>query len=230
MYLPTRYQIDEAEPIHALIKAHPLATLISRVDDDMEANHLPMMFVPTPGPHGVLQCHVARSNPLWNTLATSPRVLIVFTGVDGYMSPNWYATKAVHGKVVPTWNYEAVHVQGVAKIRDDETWLRGFLDSITAQHEATQHRAWKLSDAPEDFIHSMMKAIVGIEVTISSMQGKAKLSQNQPSANLPTILAGLRASPPESVGASTMMKQIEMANKIEAQRDRSELRSDIEPT
>ena len=174
-----------------VIAAHPLATLIASSTSPLQINHIPMLVADESADQLVLQCHVARANPLWSALEKAPDVVAVFCGVQSYISPNWYASKAEHGKVVPTWNYEAVHAHGLATVRDDPQWLRGFLDRFTDLHEAQERKPWQIGDAPDDYVHKMISAVVGIEITVTTLEGKAKLSQNQPAINLATVAHNL---------------------------------------
>lgn len=194
MYQPKHFSMSDTDQMVKLISEHPLATLIASGLSPLQINHIPMIAAQESADQLVLQCHVARANPLWSALEQVPDVVAVFCGVQSYISPNWYASKAEHGKVVPTWNYEAVHAHGTATIRDDAQWLRGFLDRITDTHEAYEPKAWRVDDAPEDYLEKMLGAIVGIEVTVTLLEGKAKLSQNQPTSNLATINQGLASA------------------------------------
>lgn len=186
MYQPKHFVISDSDQIVGLMTTYPLATLIATGVSPVQINHIPML-VSNDGPSLKLQCHVARANPLWATLKDHPEVVAVFCGVQSYISPNWYATKAEHGKVVPTWNYEAVHATGVATVTDDAVWLRQFLDKFTDTHEAAEPKPWQVGDAPDDYLEKMLGAIVGIEISIDAIEGKAKLSQNQPPANQQSI-------------------------------------------
>lgn len=139
----------------------------------------------------------AWANSLWQDALHSPEVLLIFTGADAYVSPNWYPSKAVDGKAVPTWNYAVVHVRGVLTVHEDAAWLRGALQNLTAEHEAgvsaNKSQVWKLSDAPAEYIECMLRAVVGIEVRITSMEAKFKVSQNQSADNRAGVVAGMGA-------------------------------------
>lgn len=187
MYQPKHFAIKDTGQMVQLIAAHPLATLIASATNPVQVNHIPMLVADENADQLVLQCHVARANPLWSALEKAPDVIAVFCGVQSYISPNWYASKAEHGKVVPTWNYEAVHAHGNATIQDDPQWMRGFLDRLTDTHEAFERKPWQVGDAPDDYLKKMIGAVVGIEITVTKLEGKAKLSQNQPEINLATI-------------------------------------------
>ncbi|MDP3293208.1 MAG: FMN-binding negative transcriptional regulator [Nevskia sp.] len=193
MYVPTHFAESGTEALHALIRAQPLATLVTMTADGLEANHIPMHLESAASRLGTLRGHVARANPVWRTFDPGVETLVVFTGVDAYVSPSWYATKAVDGRVVPTWNYEAVHVYGRLRIVNDAGWLRDQLDALTGQHESGFDAPWQIDDAPAEFIARLMQAIVGFEVEISRMVGKLKLSQNRSAADRAGVIAGLEA-------------------------------------
>ena len=165
--------------LHALIKAHPLATLVVTTEAGLEANHIPLLMDPAPGPFGTLRGHVARANPVWRTFNADTEALAVFQGPQGYITPSWYPSKAQHGKVVPTWNYAVVHAHGPLKIHEDAEWLRVLVTRLTQRQESRRAKPWHVSDAPGDYIDTMLKAIVGIEIPVSRLQGKWKMSQNR---------------------------------------------------
>lgn len=189
MYLPAHFAVDDAGTLHDLIRSHPLATLITESPDGPVADHIPLRLADD-GAH--LSGHVARANPLWKTHPAEHPVLAIFHGPDAYVSPNWYPSKREHGKAVPTWNYVAVHVRGRLRIIDDPAWLRAELARLVDAHEAPLPEPWRLADAPADYLDKMFAAVVGIELSIVSIQGKWKLSQNQPAANRDGVIAGLR--------------------------------------
>jgi transcriptional regulator len=147
----------------------------------MVANHIPMMIVAEPLPFGTLLGHVARSNPQWRDAETS--ALAIFTGPEHYISPSWYPAKQEHGRVVPTWNYAAVHAYGVLRIHEDREWLRRLVTTLTETHEAQFEQPWSVADAPADYIEGLLKAIVGIEIRIDRLEGKWKMGQNRSDAD-----------------------------------------------
>jgi len=191
MYVPKQFEQPSVEVMHALMQAHPLATLVTWSDGALNANHLPLHLSAEQGTLGTLRGHVARANPLWKELATQPEVLAIFQGPDAYITPNWYPSKQEHGKAVPTWNYTAVHAYGSARAIEDAGWLRTQLDALTAQHESAFAEQWKIVDAPDDYIEKLLGAIVGIEITITRLHGKWKVSQNQSAANQAGVVRGL---------------------------------------
>lgn len=191
MYLPRQYEQTSIDDMHALAAANPLGALVVQGDSGLVANHIPFELVPpTPeAPFGILRAHVARANPLWHEDGRG--ALVIFQGLNGYVSPEYYAEKAVSGKVVPTWNYAVVHAHGTLRAIDDRQWLLGLLDRMTDRHEAGRGQPWKLADAPGDYIDGLLRAVVGIEIVIGKMEGKWKLSQNRPAEDRARIAAGL---------------------------------------
>ena len=182
MYLPRHFEQPDAQALRALMHDHPLATLVSQGADGLTADHLPLEFDPAAGPQGTLRGHVARANPLWQA-ADGQEVMAIFRGPQAYVSPSWYPSKAEHHKVVPTWNYAVVHGHGRLRAVQDAAWLRALVGRLTARHESAQALPWSVDDAPADFIAQMLKAIVGIEVEVTRMTGKWKVSQNRSAAD-----------------------------------------------
>ncbi len=194
MYIPKHFEEPRTEVLHELMRAQPLATLIIMSAGGLEANHIPLQIVASTNPLGTLRGHVARANPLLVGLRSDVEALVIFHGPDAYISPSWYASKVESGKVVPTWNYAVAHAYGYVRIVDDRDWLRTQIDSLTTQHEAQQREPWSVADAPSDYIEKMLGAIVGIEIVITRLLGKWKVSQNQPHGNQTGVIAGLRAA------------------------------------
>ena len=204
MYLPKHFAQTDVAIMHELMRAYPLATLVTQGPDGLDANHIPLHLDAAAGPNGTLRGHVARANPLASNATTietnaGPRVnrkiLAIFKGPDSYISPSGYATKAEHGKVVPTWNYTAVHVDGELRLIDDAEWLLAQLHALTAEHEDGFPHPWAVDDAPADYIGKMLGAIVGIEISITRLVGKWKVSQNQPAVNQASLIAALDGQP-----------------------------------
>ena len=194
MYIPQAFEETDVEVMHGLIRARPLATLVTLSSNGLNANHIPLHLSESPAPFGALWGHVARANPILDDLAKDVEALAVFHGPDTYITPSWYATKPETGRVVPTWNYVVVHAYGYLRVVDDPVWLRTQLDALTTQSEAPFAEPWAVSDAPEEFIERLKGAIVGVEMVITRLQGKWKVSQNQPSQNQASVIAGLKAS------------------------------------
>jgi transcriptional regulator len=194
MYLPTQFREDDPAVLHATMREIGAATLVSQGPDGLIASHVPLEVVMEPGPWGLVRCHLARANPHAAVLAAGGEVLLTFQGPQGYISPSLYETKpASGGKVVPTWNYVAIHACGQATTFEGPDALRPHLAALTDGHEAGRAEPWALTDAPDDFIEMMCKAIVGFEIRLSRIEGKWKMSQNRPPVDRASVIAGLRA-------------------------------------
>lgn len=191
MYTPPHFEESRREELHALMRARSLATLVTQSGRQINADHLPLLLLESDGSEYVLQGHVARANPLWGTVSEGSEVLVIFQGPNQYISPKWYPSKQEHGKVVPTWNYLVVHARGRIRWNRDPTWLRQHLESATATHEGTDH-PWNVSDAPQGFIERMLSGIVGVEILITDLHGKWKLSQNREKRDRLGVIAGLK--------------------------------------
>jgi transcriptional regulator len=203
MYLPSHFTETRLEVLHALMQAHPLGLLVSSGAAGPEVNPIPMLLDTAQEPYGVLRMHVARANPIWQTLAmTNHDVIAVFQGAESYISPSWYPSKQAHGKVVPTWNYAMVQAYGTPRVIEDTDWLHELVSALTAQHEAGQETPWQVSDAPVDFTHTMLQAIVGIELPISRIEGKWKVSQNRSATDRAGVAAGLRQNQRDPIMAA----------------------------
>jgi transcriptional regulator len=191
VYLPAHFEERNPQVLLELMQASPLATLISQKGGELDANHIPLRTQLDAQGHFLLTGHVARSNPLWKCAGQA--FLVVFHGPQAYVTPSWYPSKKVNGKVVPTWNYAVVHARGVLAVHDDDTWLAQFLPQITDEQEAQVQSHWKVSDAPADYLQQMRKAIVGISISVESIVGKFKVSQNRPEADREGVRAGMQA-------------------------------------
>ncbi len=194
VYVPDYFRETRLEVLQAFLERHPLATLVAKTAAGLTAHHVPMRAQLAAGGGGVLRGHIARANTLWPELEPDAEVLAIFTGADSYVSPNWYPSKAEHGKVVPTWNYAAVHVGGGIRFIEDAEWLRGFVGSLTEAHEQGRPHPWHVRDAPADYITGMLRAIVGFEIRVSSIVGKFKGSQNREPADRSAVQSALRAA------------------------------------
>jgi len=179
MYIPAHFAIHDPEAMQRIIHAHPLGVLVTQTSEGLDANHIPFEFDPGVGPHGLLSAHVARANPVWQQCAGGAEVLVIFRGSESYISPNWYPSKHETHRQVPTWNYEVVHVHGRLTVQDQDKFVRGVVARLTRTHEATEPRPWKMGDSAPDYIDGMLRNIVGIEIAITRLEGKAKLSQNR---------------------------------------------------
>ena len=192
MYLPSHFQETRADVLQELIRTHPLGTLVTFGPDGLNANHVPFEYDPHPAPLGILRAHVARANPVWREAATDVPSLVVFQGPDAYVSPSWYPSKAEHGKVVPTWNYVMVQARGPLRAIDDPAWLLQLVTRLTERHETPRSAPWAVSDAPADYVQTMLRAIVGIELELTSLSGKWKVTQNRPAADRAGVVDGLK--------------------------------------
>jgi len=194
MYTPRAFALDDLPEIQQLIQHTRLAQLVTLGDDGLQASHLPLLLNPDEGPNGTLYGHMAKANPQWRDLQNGSEALVIFAGADAYISPSFYPTKAEHGKVVPTWNYLAVHAYGKAEVFTDAERLLAVVSALTDRHESRRAQPWAVSDAPADYIDGMLKAIVGFSLPIERLIGKRKLSQNRSPADIAGVRDGLAAS------------------------------------
>jgi transcriptional regulator len=191
VYVPSAFAPDDAT-VRELLSRPQAADLVTMTEDGLVATFLPFVYDPGTGEHGVLRGHVARNNDQWSRPAVGESLVIVH-GPDAYVSPGWYASKAEHGRVVPTWNYVTAHVYGQLRVHDDPAWLDGLVRELTELHEAREAAPWAVDDAPEKFVAGMLRAIVGVELVISRIEAKVKMSQNRPAADVDGVIAGLDA-------------------------------------
>ena len=190
MYIPAHFAPDEAM-VGELLRNHGAADLVTATPEGLVASMLPFLYVPEVGEHGALHGHLARNNPQWK-LSAAGQSLVIVRGPDAYITPSWYASKAEHGRVVPTWNYVTAHVYGTLVVHDDPVWTEDLVRRLTAKHEAYREHPWSPDDAPRAFIEGQLRAIVGIELEITRIEAKAKLSQNRPAADVERVIEGLR--------------------------------------
>lgn len=191
MYLPPAFREDRPDVLFALIRSHPLGTLVTAGTEGPEVNLLPFVLTLEPGP--VLRAHLARANPQLAALRVGAPSLVVFHGPQTYITPAWYATKAETGKVVPTWNYAVAQVRGRPIVHDDAEWLRAHVTHLTDTHEQQRPEPWAVNDAPPAFVDGQLKGIVGLEIPIEELVGKWKMSQNRNPADRATVVQGLQA-------------------------------------
>lgn len=195
MYIPNINAEDRLDVLHQLIQEHPLGTLVTLEASGLNANHLPFELVApsAAAPFGTLRAHVARANPIWKNLDTSTEAIIIFQGPHAYISASWYEEKKISGKEVPTFNYAVVHAFGKIQLHEDPAWLMAHLHQLTDMHEVTQENPWQVSDAPKDYIEKLLKGIIGIEIPLTKISGKWKVSQNRNTQDARNVAAGLRA-------------------------------------
>ena len=197
MYNPPSFAEHDVEVMHAFIEAHPLGALVTASASGLFATHLPLVLDRELGTHGTLQGHIARANPHHELAGEVAEALVLFSGADAYVTPTMYASKAKHGKVVPTWNYVAVHAHGTLRFVREPDALRRHLGRLTARHEASKPRPWSIADAPADYIEKQLGAIVGVEIEITRLEGKWKMSQNRSAEDVNGMIEGLGASEDE---------------------------------
>ncbi|MGF6459567.1 FMN-binding negative transcriptional regulator [Pseudomonas frederiksbergensis] len=195
MYTPSNFAINDLNELHQHILGARLGVLVTHGEQGLQASHLPLLLNVDHGPNGTLYGHLARANPQWRELQNGAEALVIFAGADAYVSPGFYPSKAEHGKVVPTWNYVAVHAYGTGEVFTDTDRLRDLISALTERHEAGRAQPWKVADAPADYIDGMLKAIVGFALPIQRLEGKRKLSQNRSAADIAGVREGLTASP-----------------------------------
>lgn len=179
MYLPAHFAETRPEELQRIIREHPLGMLVTHGSHGLDADHIPFEYDPGDDGLGVLSAHVARANPVWQRCPSGTPVMVVFRGAQAYVSPNWYPSKHEAHRQVPTWNYEVVHAHGTLTVHDDERFVRRIVARLTRRHEAAEPKPWKMGDSAPEFIDGMLRNIVGIEVAITSLVGKRKLSQNK---------------------------------------------------
>ena len=192
MYQPKHFEEVDTKILHELIRSHPLGAWVIQSEAGLTANHIPFLIDPDRGEFGTLVGHVARANPAWQSFSKAHHSLIIFQGAESYITPSWYPSKHEHGKAVPTWNYVVVHAHGMPRAIKDRDWLLQHLSQLTDRHENHQRQPWKVTDAPQEFIEQLLSAIVGIEIPITALAGKWKVSQNRPEADRLGVVAGLK--------------------------------------
>jgi transcriptional regulator len=198
MYVPAHFKEDRIPVLHAAIKKYGFGTLVTSSEQDLEASHLPLLLDPQPAPLGTVLGHLARANPQWQRVKPSFQALAIFLGPNTYITPSWYPSKQRDGKVVPTWNYLAIHAYGTLGFFDDPVELRDHVSMMTDTHEAPRGAPWAVSDAPSDFVDKMLGAIIGFRLHITRLEGKWKMSQNRPAQDVSGVLEGLAREDGES--------------------------------
>ncbi|WP_395455758.1 FMN-binding negative transcriptional regulator [Azospirillum melinis] len=193
MYVPPAFREDDLPTLHALMRETRLANLVTATDEGLMATPLPLFLAPDEGPCGTLYGHLARANPQWKQQSLG-EAMVLFTGSEAYVSPSWYASKEEHGKVVPTWNYIAVHAYGPAEFFDDADRLLEVVTRLTDLHEGRRTAPWAVADAPVDFIRAQLRGIVGLRLPITRIQGKRKMSQNRSAEDRAGVATGLATS------------------------------------
>ena len=209
MYVPKHFEQTEVEAIQALITANPLGSLVAVGPSGLGANHIPFELVAEPNPYGALFGHIARANPLWREVSEGSEALVIFLGANAYISPSWYPSKKSHGKVVPTWNYVVAHAHGRIRFIDDVDWVSAHIERLTNREESGFAQPWSVRDAPSDFTEKMLGAVIGIEIAITSLDGRWKVSQNRSNPDRSGVAEALRKQ--GAAGAHEMAAYIEDA-------------------
>jgi transcriptional regulator len=198
MYVPALFKEDRVAVLHDAIRQYGFGTLVTLGEGGLEASHIPLLLEGEPAPLGTIMGHLARANPQWRQVKPDVETLAIFLGPNTYITPSWYPTKRESGKVVPTWNYLAIHAYGTLSFYDDAEELRAHVSKMTATHEAPRAAPWAVSDAPADFVDQMLHAIVGFKLRITRLEGKWKMSQNRPARDVSGVLEGLKSEPDEA--------------------------------
>jgi transcriptional regulator len=179
MYLPKHFEERDAGRLRSLIQQYPLGALVTATESGLDANHIPFLVADTASGAGTLHGHIARANPLWREVMPDAAALVIFQGPDSFISPSWYPSKRDNARVVPTWNYAVVHAHGVLRLVDDPAWVRSHVEALTREHEGKRDPPWAVTDAPADYVDRMVAAVIGIEISITRLVGKWKVSQNR---------------------------------------------------
>jgi transcriptional regulator len=208
MYIPRHNEEKRVPVMHALVTSHPLGTLVTLGSSGLFASHIPMVLENDGSEFGVLRGHISRANTQWRDFVPTVDALAIFSGHQHYITPNWYPGTKEHGKEVPTWNYVVVHAYGPLKVIQDEQWLLTNVEKLTSIHEAASPVPWKVSDAPQDFIRSQLRGIVGLELPIRRLEGKWKVSQNRTEEEREGVVEGLgKLGTPESLAMKDLVER-----------------------
>ncbi|MCZ7566424.1 MAG: FMN-binding negative transcriptional regulator [Burkholderiales bacterium] len=207
MYLPSHFTESRVPVMHDLMRAYPLAAVVTTTAAGPAADHVPLEIDPAPAPYGTLRGHVARANPMWRERLPATPVLAIFQGPQAYVSPSAYATKRETGRVVPTWNYAVVHARCTLRAIGDPAWLRGLVERLTARHESDRSAPWQVTDAPPDYVDQLLRAIVGLELVVTELTGKWKASQNRPARDRAGVVEDLSRRGDDSAAAMARLVQ-----------------------
>ncbi|MBV8551012.1 MAG: FMN-binding negative transcriptional regulator [Acidobacteriaceae bacterium] len=208
MYIPKHFEESRIPVLQELIEAQAFGSLITVGSCGLVASHIPMLLERKGSANGILRCHVSRANGQWRDFSPDVEALAIFSGPQHYISPSWYPEKFETGKTVPTWNYAVVHAYGHLRVIEDAAWLLAHVESLTQTHEAAFPTPWRVSDAPGEYIQSLVKGIVGLELSINRLQGKWKVSQNRPERDREGVVKGLQAlNTPESLAMEALVSR-----------------------
>lgn len=215
MYTPAYHAFNDIEKMRAHIAAHSLGAWVCHAHGQLIANHIPFVLDAKHGSHGRLLAHVSRANPVWRQLIGGAPSVVMFMGPSAYITPSWYPGKRQHGKVVPTWNYVTVHAHGMARAMEDTCWILDVLNRLTDTQESQRTEPWKVADAPSAYIDKMLRAVVGIEITIDRVEGRLKVSQDENEQDRRGTVEGLQHSTDAStqVLASLVLGELEESTK-----------------
>ncbi|WP_295503511.1 FMN-binding negative transcriptional regulator [Limnohabitans sp. Rim8] len=215
MYTPAYHAFNDIEKMRAHIAAHSLGAWVCHAHGQLIANHIPFVLDAKHGSHGRLLAHVSRANPVWRQLIGGAPSVVMFMGPSAYITPSWYPGKRQHGKVVPTWNYVTVHAHGMARAMEDTCWILDVLNRLTDTQESQRTEPWKVSDAPSAYIEKMLRAVVGIEITIDRVEGRLKVNQDEDEQDRRGTVEGLQHSTDAStqVLASLVLGELEETTK-----------------
>jgi transcriptional regulator len=192
MYLPSHFEERDPERLRRFIREHPLGTLVTLTPTGLDANHIPfLLLADSTGAAATLHGHISRANPLWRDLGPDSQALVIFHGPDSYVSPSWYPSRRETAKVVPTWNYAVAHAHGTLRVIEDVVWLRSHVEALTQEHEGAREMPWAVADAPADFVDRLLGGIIGIEISVTRLAGKWKVSQNRSAADRAGVVEGL---------------------------------------
>jgi len=208
MYLPKHFEERDPERLRSFIRRYPLGSLVTATESGLDANHIPFVFADTGSAAGTLHGHLARANPLWREGVRDAAALVIFQGPNGFISPSWYPSKRENARVVPTWNYAVVHAHGVLRFIDDPAWVRSHVEALTREHEERRDPPWAVTDAPADFVEKMVAAVVGIEISITQLVGKWKVSQNRSISDRVGVVEALeREATPSGAAIAALIRE-----------------------
>lgn len=207
LYQPAhrKFVVEDPAALLAEVCRHVAATLVTHTDEGFRTTTLPLLYYPSPGEFGTLRGHWARGNPQWRSVADGARALVIYNGPDAYVSPAWYTGNELTGRDVPTWNYITVQAQGVVAVRHEHDWLAAHVRELVERHEQARSEPWSLDSAPEAYLESQLRAIVGLELRIERLEAKRKLSQNRSEADIAGAIAGLSGGTPREQAVAAAM-------------------------
>jgi len=208
MYLPKHFEERDPERLRSFIQRYPLGALVTATASGLDANHIPFVCADTGSAVGTLHAHIARANPLWREGIRDAAALVIFQGPNSFISPSWYPSKREDARVVPTWNYAVVHAHGVLRFIDDPAWVRSHVEALTREHEEKRDAPWAVTDAPADFVDKLVTAVVGIEISVTKLVGKWKVSQNRSSSDRVAVAQALeREATPSGEALAALIRE-----------------------